>query len=722
MKKYTRILTVFILFLCVAFWNIDVNAAGNTYYVALTGNDTNIGSQSAPFKTFSKAVSMAQAGDIVYVSGGTYTSRLSIAKSGTSTAPITIRSVSGEKPVIDLQGSAGDAILISGSYISVEGLETKNSTGYCVNISGQHIHVSGLLIHDCVGMGVYMTGQYIDFVGNTVHHAAAYNKDSSGKPYMTSGYGSGIKVKVGGDHILIADNQSYNNYGEGIAVTRGTNITVRNNKTHDNYAVNIYIDNSHDVLVEKNMSWCTVNSGFERGGNAASAYALGEEFYDGWGAQLARVSIVNNIAANCYKSLSSWNANVSGGGMDSITIANNTFWNSTSTALSLAYDSTKQRNTVIENNIIHQSAGKLAWIENRSGILMNNNFWSPNMVGSTANAVGTNDKYGDARFLTTPTIDPITFQLSSISPAINSGFAISSVSNDYFGNSRPYNGSYDIGAHEFTGSDGAPVSSTMSPSPLVSIPCPPEGLTGKGMASLVVNIAQSGNYKVWIQMMGRGDGANSLFLQLDSLYCVKVGDLAGMSSGVWEWVDFQNGNTSTKIPMPIIAAGNHTITLIGNAAEPGVAVDRILFTKNTTCTPTGSGDACIGIVSTPTPTVTPTPTQPSPTPTTGTALPSTTKPAIQTITLPQGKKSVAYLETVVATDQTPSDVLSMKATGLPRGLTLGNCTQTGSGFGGTTITCAISGFPARRNTYYPKFTVTDKVGNSTTRALKLQVL
>jgi hypothetical protein len=130
---------------------------------------------------------------------------------------------------------------------------------------------------------------------------------------------------------------------------------------------------------------------------------------------------------------------------------------------------------------------------------------------------------------------------------------------------------------------------------------------------MTMTVNQSDNYKVWIEMMGKGDSANSLFLQLDGLYCVKVGDFAGMPSSTWTWVDYQNGNTATKIPMPLIAAGTHTITLIGNAAEKGVAVRRILLTKDTTCVPVGTGDACVGVVSTPTPTVTPTQVVPTPT-------------------------------------------------------------------------------------------------------------
>lgn len=713
-------------------------ASGNAYYVSPSGNDTNTGTETAPFKTFVKAVTMLQAGDTLYVFGGTYTQRLSVSKSGTDAARISIQPVSGQTPIIDLQNAMDNGILITGSYVNVSGIEVKNSTQYCVNLGGTYIRASGLLIHDCKGMGAYMDGKHIEFVGNTVHHTAAENKDANGLPYKTSGYGSGIKVKVGGDNILIADNLTYNNYGEGIAVTRGTNVIVRNNTAYNNYTANIYVDNSHDVLVEKNISWCTLNSGFERGGNPATAYALGEEFYDGWGAQLARVTIKNNIASGCYKSLASWNADVPGGGLDTITVVNNTFWNSTSTALSLAYDATKQRNTVIANNIIHQASGKLAWITNRTGISLYNNFWSPTMVSSSTNANGTNDKSGDVKFAIVPGTSAESFRLSGSSPAINTAGPVSGVTDDYFGSVRPQNTISDIGAHEYTGTVNSTPVYTATPTPTIATStCPPTGYTGKGIATYSVTLPTSGNYKLWIQMKGNGDNANSLFAQLDGLYCVKAGDLAGMPMGSWEWIDYQNGNTANKMPMPIIAAGLHIITLIGNAVEPGVAVDRLLLTKDTTCTPTGSGDACIGIVSTPTPiqlgpTLTPTSTfvptathTPIPTPVSATYTPtptvSVTAPVFQTTSLPQGKRGVAYNTTIVVADSTPSDTLTISVIKLPTGVSMAGCSTSGSGFSGISTTCTISGTPSVRGNSTPTFTAVDAAGHKTSKTYKLMI-
>lgn len=452
-----------------------VQAAGNSYYVSLTGSDTNNGSLSSPFKTFAKGVATMSAGDKLYILGGTYTERLVVAKSGTSTLPLDISSYNGQTVVIDGTNSKANLVDLTGSYINVSGLEVKNSTGYCINMIGTFQKFQNSIVHDCSAMGIYTNGKNNIISGNTVYKASTVNSGFT----MSSGWGSGIKVRVGGQNILIENNTVYNNYGEGIAVTRASNTIVRNNKVYDNYSVNIYVDNSYDITVEKNFSYCTPNSGFERNGNRPYGFAIGEESYTGWGAQLARVTLKNNISAFCYKGVATFNADVSGGGLDTVSILNNTLWGNTGTALSLAYDATKQRNTVVANNIIHQADNKLAYIQNKTGITLYNNFWSTNKLTQTTatpipaapgTAAGANDKKGDPKFVVTfPAYLASDYILSSTSTAINGGATFSSVTDDFLGSLRPSGGVFDMGAYEF----GGTVTQTASPStPSTASPSP----------------------------------------------------------------------------------------------------------------------------------------------------------------------------------------------------------------------------------------------------------
>ncbi len=74
-----------------------------------TGNDPNSGTISSPWRTFQKALTIANAGDIVYFRGGTYhiTSYSGIdfsgSNSGDETNPISYYNYPGETPIFDFK-------------------------------------------------------------------------------------------------------------------------------------------------------------------------------------------------------------------------------------------------------------------------------------------------------------------------------------------------------------------------------------------------------------------------------------------------------------------------------------------------------------------------------------------------------------------------------------------------------------------------------------------
>ncbi|KAG8840222.1 hypothetical protein FRC20_005728 [Serendipita sp. 405] len=73
-------------------------------YVSPSGSDSNSGtSTSAPLKTIQAAVNKAVAGDTIFLRAGTYapSTNIQITKSGTSSAPITLKNYNGEKVIID---------------------------------------------------------------------------------------------------------------------------------------------------------------------------------------------------------------------------------------------------------------------------------------------------------------------------------------------------------------------------------------------------------------------------------------------------------------------------------------------------------------------------------------------------------------------------------------------------------------------------------------------
>lgn len=76
-------------------------AGGKYYYVSTTGNDSNAGTLTQPFKTVQKCASVAQAGETCLIRGGTYRETVTPANNGSATkGPITFANYKDEKVII----------------------------------------------------------------------------------------------------------------------------------------------------------------------------------------------------------------------------------------------------------------------------------------------------------------------------------------------------------------------------------------------------------------------------------------------------------------------------------------------------------------------------------------------------------------------------------------------------------------------------------------------
>lgn len=422
---------------------VHTQAAGNVYYVSPSGSDSNPGTASAPFKTFAKATSLLTAGSTLNIYAGTYNQQLKISKSGTSSAWITVKPVSGTV-VIDMKNAASQGISVAASYVSISGLEVKNSKSVCVNLVGSNLTVDRLTVHECSDHGIQANNSSnVKILNSRIYRAALSNASRS----ISSGWPSGIKVKVS-DNVLIEGNTVYNNYGEGMG-TRGTNVTIRANTVYDNYSVNIYT-NSENATIERNFVYCTPNSGYERDGSPASGISMGEEYFDGWGARLKNAKVLNNIVAFCKHGVRYNGAEdgVSGGGLKNATIAYNTFYGSTSSTIGIVYESA-QTGSLIANNIIWQANNKLSTIENTAGLTFKNNLWK---VQPAAALRSSGDKIGDPKFTGTPGYTPESFR-----PAFSSltcgGATDIGIPKDFF--VQPRGPLFDVGAVQYVGGTSA---------------------------------------------------------------------------------------------------------------------------------------------------------------------------------------------------------------------------------------------------------------------------
>jgi hypothetical protein len=122
--------------------------------------------------------------------------------------------------------------------------------------------------------------------------------------------------------------------------------------------------------------------------------------------------------------------------------------------------------------------------------------------------------------------------------------------------------------------------------------------SGKGTVTMTINAPSSSTYRVWARELAPSTNANGFYLQIaDANACqVTMGDKV-IPVNTWTWVDYQNGNTASKVNVTL-TAGNHTVVLAG--LDDTVEVDKILLLSDASCTPTGDGSNCTAAAATPT--------------------------------------------------------------------------------------------------------------------------
>ncbi len=167
--------------------------ASSAYYVAATGNDSNPGTSSAPFKTIQKAADTVPAGSMVYVMGSTN------------------ERVTVTRPSIDFECAAApcqmQGFVISASNITVNGFSIDNIP----DVSN--------------GFGIYATSTNCTLTNN----------------YITHGNWGGIGTSSASSGCLIKNNTLTYNSQSGLKIL-GSNHTIQGN------------DISHSI---QNPSWTT---------------------------------------------------------------------------------------------------------------------------------------------------------------------------------------------------------------------------------------------------------------------------------------------------------------------------------------------------------------------------------------------------------------------------------------------------------------------------------
>lgn len=137
-------------------------------------------------------------------------------------------------------------------------------------------------------------------------------------------------------------------------------------------------------------------------------------------------------------------------------------------------------------------------------------------------------------------------------------------------------------------------------SPIASAACTAPGTDYGTVTHSNVSITSAGTYRIWTRMAAPSASANTFLLEIDGGACYTVGgssvpvytngSTTRFVSNTSNWISKTSGGANIDVNFTV---ANHTLKLIGNA--DGVVVDRIVLTKDVTCTPTGDGSNCATI-------------------------------------------------------------------------------------------------------------------------------
>lgn len=242
---------------------------GQDFYVSNDqGQDTNSGSESAPFKTINRAISSVNPGGTIYVMQGIYRNNnfgsvnvsnytnmsnphvVTINKSGTEGNYITLRNYPGDLPKIEFDGKGGILISNDMNYIIIDGFEVEgpsqdinydmamdnreykvsvaedddDSTNYNHNyFSGKgiwggygahhHIIIRNNIVHDTPGSAIrFNDSDHITIEYNTVYNATWWTSSASSavvyaETISASESDNGYDVKM-----IMRGNIVYNNW------------------------------------------------------------------------------------------------------------------------------------------------------------------------------------------------------------------------------------------------------------------------------------------------------------------------------------------------------------------------------------------------------------------------------------------------------------------------------------------------------------------------------
>ncbi len=475
-------------------------AISGTFYVAVTGDNNNPGTETEPWRTIQYAADTVGPGSTVFVRSGVYEEAVTINVSGSEAGGwVTFQSYVGETAVLDATTltvpNADSALFLieSQNYIIIDGFELRNYTTGSANR---------------VPMGIFVTGDahHIQLRNNHIHHIEN-NGGSDGNAHGIAVYGTEAPAAI---HDLIIQNNDLHDLKLGNSealVLNGnvTDFTVTQNRVHDNDNIGIDLigfegtapdsayDQARDGVVSQNEVYnidTISNPAYFGERSAAAIYVDGgtriviernRVYQSNFGIELAsehngratsHITVRNNlIYHNQVAGLAMGGYDTQRGSTENCVIVNNTFFHNDSLQdgngeLYIQFDTAVN---LIKNNIFAANDQSLfisnAYTQNSGNVVDYNLYFAPAGADNSEwqwqdvayqgfdayrSATGNDihSQFADPLFLSEVTPD---LHLQADSPAIDSGEMLAEAGMvDFDGRSRTQNSIIDIGAFEGT--------------------------------------------------------------------------------------------------------------------------------------------------------------------------------------------------------------------------------------------------------------------------------
>lgn len=296
-----KFLSLFILLICVPGAFAQSNSL---FYVATNGNDSNPGTETAPWRSIQHAADTVRAGSTVNVRGGVYEELVNIKASGNaSDGYITFKSSPGETAILDAThftpgDRSGILTIHNQSYVRIDGFEIRNYR------TAEHRFTP-------LGISVTGAGSHIELLKNNVHHIEQnFNgRDAPGRGGNGFGiavYGTDAKAPI--TDLIIDGNQVHNlktGSSESLVVNGNiTNFRITRNVVHDNNNIGIdvigfehtapdpAVDQARDGLVSGNSVYNITSRGNPAYGDEQSSDGI---YVDGGTRILIEQNVVHDV-------------------------------------------------------------------------------------------------------------------------------------------------------------------------------------------------------------------------------------------------------------------------------------------------------------------------------------------------------------------------------------------------------------------------------------------